>query len=81
MFYKCKVFNQPLNNWDVRQIESFYCMFYGCLNFNQDINGWKPHSAKSLKYFLWNTKIKETDIEQLLSSTLDNVYKQDITNL
>lgn len=55
-------------------------MFSGCENFNQDINEWKLSSAQQIHYFLFDTKIKEKDINKLLSSIPNNVDKRYITN-
>ena len=40
MFYNCKEFNQPLNNWDVSNVEDMSYMFYNCKEFNQPLNKW-----------------------------------------
>ena len=40
MFAHCHKFNQPLNSWDVSNVENMNSMFYCCENFNQDLSSW-----------------------------------------
>ena len=40
MFYNCKEFNQPLNNWDVSNVDDMSYMFYNCKESNQPLNKW-----------------------------------------
>jgi len=34
MFFNAREFNQPLNNWDVSNVESMQYMFYLAIKFN-----------------------------------------------
>ncbi|WP_299899388.1 BspA family leucine-rich repeat surface protein [uncultured Aquimarina sp.] len=38
-------FNENINNWDVRNVGSFYGMFQSATNFNQPLNNWRLNSA------------------------------------
>ena len=40
MFYGAKVFNQPLNTWNVSSVTDMGFMFNGCTNFSQDLSKW-----------------------------------------
>jgi surface protein len=40
MFYNCKTFNQPLDNWNVSNVKEMSGMFEGCENFNQSLISW-----------------------------------------
>ena len=40
MFYKCKIFNQPLNKWNISKVKNMINLFRDCKNFNQDLNIW-----------------------------------------
>ena len=40
MFSGCYKFNQPLNNWDVSNVENMDEMFYHCNEFQQSLNDW-----------------------------------------
>ena len=40
MFCGCKLFNQPLNNWDTSNVENMSCMFFETENFNFPLNSW-----------------------------------------
>ena len=35
-----KSFNQPLNNWDVSNVENMFGMFCNAESFNQPLNNW-----------------------------------------
>ena len=48
MFFYCKVFNQPLERWDVSKVTDMCVMFYGCTAFNQDLGMWKLEKCEKL---------------------------------
>lgn len=48
MFNTCAIFNQPLNNWNVCNVEYMFFMFYSCLVYDQDISTWKVPLIPSL---------------------------------
>lgn len=45
----CRVFNQPLNGWDVSNVTDFTRVFASCAAFNQDLDQWKPLAATSFE--------------------------------
>ena len=40
MFWGARSFNQPLNNWNVSNVEDMENMFQNCEDFNQPLNNW-----------------------------------------
>ena len=40
MFWGAESFNQPLNNWNVSNVEDMEGMFAGAQSFNQPLNNW-----------------------------------------
>lgn len=51
MFHRCVKFNQPLNNWNVSNVEDMEFMFCDCKRFNQSLNNWNVtnlHSARGM---------------------------------
>ena len=38
MFFSAPMFNQPLDNWDVSQVENTAAMFKDATSFNQALN-------------------------------------------
>ena len=57
MFKGCVIFNQPLKDWDISNVENMNSMFEGCKKFNQSLNKWKINLWKSKQIFK-NTNIK-----------------------
>jgi len=35
MFKNTKSFNQPLNKWNINNVNNMYCIFYNSIAFNQ----------------------------------------------
>jgi surface protein len=54
MFYDCKSFNQPINNWNVENVTSMQGMFYGSEIFNQPINNWNVENVTSMQAMFQN---------------------------
>ena len=46
MFDGARSFNQPLNNWDVFNVEDMASMFLGATSFNQPLNNWNVSNVK-----------------------------------
>ena len=40
MFWYSSSFNQPINDWDIRKVESFVGFLTGATSFNQDLSSW-----------------------------------------
>ncbi|BCZ13432.1 BspA family leucine-rich repeat surface protein [Acinetobacter baumannii] len=40
MFWYASSFNQPINDWDIRKVESFVGFLTGATSFNQDLSSW-----------------------------------------
>ena len=45
-----KLFNEPLDGWDVSNVRTMSSMFFGCINFNQPLDGWNVSSVKDMSY-------------------------------
>ena len=43
-----KYFNQPLDKWNVSNVEDMSFMFEGAKSFNQDISGWNVSNVKNM---------------------------------
>jgi surface protein len=52
MFSGCKIFNQPLNNWNVSNVIIMNDIFTGCYNFNQPLNNWYLYKKNNVSYLL-----------------------------
>ena len=51
MFWSAESFNQPLNNWNVSNVDFMGNMFDGALCFNQPLHApWYEHSSDSDDY-------------------------------
>jgi len=48
MFVGATSFNQPLNNWNVRNVRNMSSMFAGATSFNQPLNNWDVSSVGSV---------------------------------
>jgi len=49
MFSKCKVFNAPLEHWNVSGVADMYEMFYGCSTFNQPLAAWDVSRVENMR--------------------------------
>ena len=49
MFYECKNFNQPLNNWNLEHVTDMSNMFYQCVKFNQSLDDWDVSNVRNMK--------------------------------
>ena len=48
MFYYCQDFNQPLDKWDVSNVEDMFRMFDNCKKFNQPLNSWNVSNVTNM---------------------------------
>ena len=67
VFAGCVLFNQPLNNWDVSNVESFgpgfnRGMFIGCAAFNQPLNNWDVSSCRKFGQMFQNCSSFNQDL-------------------
>ena len=67
MFAHCHKFNQPLNSWDVSNVENMNSIFYCCENFNQDLSSWDVSNVEYMSGMFYGCKITE---EQAFSGEL-----------
>ena len=55
MFFHSKLFNQPLNNWNVFNVNNMYCLFMRCESFNQPLNNWNVSNNTDIRYIFEDT--------------------------
>ena len=56
MFVRTKVFNQPLNDWDVSNVTSMRLMFRDAKAFNQALNNWNVGNVTNMANMFHNAK-------------------------
>ncbi len=62
-FRTCRIFNQPLDNWNVSSVSSLENTFDNCQDFNQDISGWDiTNSLTDMTATFANCKVFNQDI-------------------
>ena len=49
MFYQCRAFNQPLNDWKVGKVTNMAFMFHECFFFNQPLNDWDVSQVTNMQ--------------------------------
>jgi len=66
MFKTVRAFNQPLNDWDVSNVENMGNMFQENNHFNQPLNNWDVSNVKQMfnmfKYSVFNQDISSWDV-------------------
>ena len=71
----CKVFNKPLNNWNVSNVKVMSTMFENCKEFNQPLNNWKVDNVEDItgiKEIRSNTVLVLEDIDSLFVERRSN---------
>jgi hypothetical protein len=58
MLFSNAIFNQPLDEWDVRNVQGFTRMFKNSL-FNQPLSSWKPSKAEDLEEMFCNGRFNQ----------------------
>lgn len=46
MFLNAHSFNQPLDSWDVSNVEDMWLMFSDAIDFNQSLESWNVSKVK-----------------------------------
>jgi len=89
MFDSSRVFNQPLNNWNVSKVENMNGMFYKAKQFNQSLNNWNVSNVLIMRNMFfeatsfnqpldnWNVN-NLTDIENIFSGAIS--FNQPLDN-
>ncbi|MGP1460151.1 MAG: BspA family leucine-rich repeat surface protein [Bacteroides sp.] len=49
MFFQCRAFNQPLNDWKVGKVTKMAFMFHECFSFNQPLNDWDVSQVTNMQ--------------------------------
>jgi surface protein len=83
MFYGCESFNQPLNDWDVSNVNDMEQMFYWCKKFNQPLNDWNVSNVTDMSWMFYKCEKFNQDLSNWDTSKLgdpwrvsDTMYKQ-----
>lgn len=50
MFVRASAFNQPLNDWNVSNVQNMREMFCGAKSFNQPLDRWDISNVKDMAY-------------------------------
>ena len=78
MFYGARSFNQPLNKWNVSEVEDMTDMFEDAVSFNQPLNNWNVSNVRSM-YGMFQSNISFTlDTFHLLSGWLKDLASPNI---
>ena len=69
MFFECKRFNTPLNEWNVSHIEDMGAMFSECSSFNQPLDKWDVSHVKDMRFMFdrcprFNQPLASWDVSQ-----------------
>ena len=48
MFWGAESFNQPLDNWNVSNVENMSLMFRDATSFNQPLNNWNVSNVRTV---------------------------------
>jgi len=65
MFRNCRVFNQPLNSWDVSNVDTddgVEGMFEGCWEFNQPLDQWDVSKVTDMSDMFESCRVFNQDI-------------------
>nr|WP_307927734.1 BspA family leucine-rich repeat surface protein [Mycoplasmopsis bovis] len=52
-----KIFNQPLNSWNVSKVTNMYEMLFGAHKFNQDLNEWNVSNVTNMERMFKEQKV------------------------
>ncbi len=89
MFTNTKVFNQPLNNWDVSHVTDMSEMFYRAAVFNQPLDNWNVSHVTDMSSMFTNANVFNqplnswnvshvTDMSRMFESA--DVFNQPLNN-
>ena len=70
MFWGCRAFNQPLNNWNVSKVTSMRGMFVECRAFNQQLEKWDVSQVTNMRWMFngchaFNQPLGKWDVSQV----------------
>ena len=66
MFYNASSFNQPLNPWNVSQVNDMSNMFYNATSFNQPLNLWNISRVNNMSYMFAGISLSISNYDKLL---------------
>jgi hypothetical protein len=59
MFFGCVMFNQPLDQWNVSNVQNMTEMFHSCLTFNQDLKKWNVKKVQQSEDIFTDAELME----------------------
>ena len=62
MFYRCDVFNQNINSWDVSNVTNMDELFEWAPNFNQPLDSWDVSHVTTMRYMFADASAFNQDI-------------------
>jgi surface protein len=89
MFYDCKVFNQPMDKWDVKNVKSMGYALCNCPVFNQNLNTWNTSNVTDMSFLFlgassYNQPMDKWDVSKVTDMRymfkLCTLFNQDISN-
>jgi surface protein len=57
MFGQCRLFNQPLNSWNVSNVTNMNGMFAECHVFNQPLNQWNVSNVRNMDWMFGQCRL------------------------
>ncbi len=80
MFYRCELFNQPLNDWDVSSVEIMEFMFLGCGDFNQPLDDWDVSRVRAMSMMFQGCENFNQDLSDWDVSSVGNECMHEMFN-
>jgi surface protein len=73
MFYDCKVFDQPLENWKTENVSNMEKLFTGCSQFNSSVANWNTRSVITTQEMFsgcvrFNQPIEQWDMQNVINT-------------
>jgi surface protein len=73
MFFQCESFNQRLNQWNVSNVTTMYCMFMYCIRFNQPLDQWNVSNVTNMSKMFVNCNRFNQRLNQWNVSNVTNM--------
>ena len=77
MFSYCHKFNQPLDSWNVSNVESMFGMFYECKKFNQNLSSWDVSNVEDMEdMFVGSSITRDQAFQKLTAKDVLKMFEQ-----
>jgi len=74
MFSRAAKFNQPLNTWDVRMVETMFSMFSRAESFNQPLDDWETVNLMVTQNMFSNAIAFNKPLGTWITTSLNNLF-------